>query len=106
MSKVPDRQGQVLAFIRATVVNGQGFPRNKAIMDHMGWRSSSSVIDCLHALKVKGYINMVDRARQNGRGWAYTWELSDAGRVAKTETKTAEPNGQARVGAVDATAPE
>lgn len=54
------RTEEVFAFINAEIARCGRFPSHSAIMDHMGWLSSSSVNDTLQRLCIQKRIKRAD----------------------------------------------
>lgn len=55
---LPAKQAEVLAFIKAEIDAGRGFPDDEAISQRMGWRYPTSARDCLYKLQWRGHVRV------------------------------------------------
>lgn len=70
------RRAKLLAFIRAEVAAGRGFPGAAEMQRHVGWSDSTSVRDALHKMVRDGDLRVVTR-KNVGRNWYYTYGLAE-----------------------------
>jgi len=61
---LPPQQQRVLDFVRAEIDAGRGFPSNKAIALHMGWKNEASAYGCLARLTRRGAVVVVGNQRR------------------------------------------
>lgn len=62
--ELPERQAQALAFIDAELSAGRSFPTAAHLARHMGWKNSHSAVDCLHRLRLRGYLKQTHRTNE------------------------------------------
>lgn len=70
---------RVLAFIKAEIAAGRGFPAPSDITRHMGWSTSAGVNDTMIRLQLDGKIRLVERVK-SGRGWRYHYAYDGEGK--------------------------
>ena len=66
MLKLTPRQKDVLEFLKSYVKDNGLPPTRREIADHFKWESQTAAQDHLIQLKIKGYINLLDRGRARG----------------------------------------
>ena len=69
---------RLLAFLLAEAAAGRPFPSPEQMRRHMGWKSTTGVLDCLMRLKIRGLVHVKSRTPQ-GRSWRYEWAMAEEG---------------------------
>ena len=81
-SDLPPRQLQVLEIIIEDVgsVFDQTEANQRLIADRIGWKNTGGVLDCLYALRAKGFLTSERRRREDGR-MCWRWSVVEKERV-------------------------
>lgn len=76
VQRVGTQRERVFQFIQAEVARCGRFPSATAIRNHMGWKTTQGVSDCMTALVCDRKLRVKSRT-PSGRSFRYEYEIAD-----------------------------